>query len=456
MLLLLRESLILIDQLFVDQILVIMEMKKKILPSIKDLLPAWLALRISYSFFFLLTLTVSSKSFENCKVYKVPEGELIENCQGKFPELNQNKIRSLVLLGKIWGFLKYYHPAVASGKYDWDQELFRILPDYLELNNKEERNSFLLHWIKGLGKVSGKRISEKNSSDPFIRSDFKWLLKGDISSDLKKLLLEIYYHHWQGQQYYVKLFQGVNNPTFSNEKAYEKIPFPPVEYRLLALFRYWNIINYFYPYRELGASDWNKALIKHLPKFINAADELEYELAVIQLVADIHDTHANLWGGSDKIVEKRGRFFPPFHLRYIENKVIVSNYYSYELSEKSGLKIGDVILKINGKPVAAIIDSLRPFYPASNEASRMRDISADLLLSNDKEVKLEFTSGKNLKHAIVPLYNPNMLDLFVWYKKDGEKYKLIDNNIGYINDGAIKKEDVIPVITSFMNKQESL
>jgi hypothetical protein len=29
------------------------------------------------------------------------------------------QIDNLFLLGKIWGFLKYYHPAVASGKIDW-------------------------------------------------------------------------------------------------------------------------------------------------------------------------------------------------------------------------------------------------------------------------------------------------------------------------------------------------
>src|SRR3546814_15876690 len=38
------------------------------------------------------------------------------------------RINNLAVLGKIWGFLKYYHPAVARGEYNWDNELFRILP----------------------------------------------------------------------------------------------------------------------------------------------------------------------------------------------------------------------------------------------------------------------------------------------------------------------------------------
>ena len=48
--------------------------------------------------------------------------------------LNSDKIEDLALLGKIWGFLKYYHPVVASGKYNWDFELFKIISNNLKLS----------------------------------------------------------------------------------------------------------------------------------------------------------------------------------------------------------------------------------------------------------------------------------------------------------------------------------
>ncbi len=44
-------------------------------------------------------------------------------------ELNEQKIEDLKYLGLIWGFLKYYHPNIAKGEYNWDFELFRILPE---------------------------------------------------------------------------------------------------------------------------------------------------------------------------------------------------------------------------------------------------------------------------------------------------------------------------------------
>ncbi len=47
-------------------------------------------------------------------------------------ELTPIQIDNLALLGKVWGFLKYYHPAITAGQKHWDYELFRITPPYLQ------------------------------------------------------------------------------------------------------------------------------------------------------------------------------------------------------------------------------------------------------------------------------------------------------------------------------------
>lgn len=33
-----------------------------------------------------------------------------------------------VVLGRVWGFVKYYHPAFAGERFDADCELFELLP----------------------------------------------------------------------------------------------------------------------------------------------------------------------------------------------------------------------------------------------------------------------------------------------------------------------------------------
>lgn len=68
--------------------------------------------------------------------------------------LSAQQIDNLVMLGKVWGFLKYHHPAVASGKYQWDYELFRILPRVLAASSKKQTQALLTEWIASLGVVA--------------------------------------------------------------------------------------------------------------------------------------------------------------------------------------------------------------------------------------------------------------------------------------------------------------
>lgn len=37
--------------------------------------------------------------------------------------VDKNQIENLKTLGLIWGFIKYYHPNIAKGEYNWDYEL---------------------------------------------------------------------------------------------------------------------------------------------------------------------------------------------------------------------------------------------------------------------------------------------------------------------------------------------
>src|SRR5690606_2510722 len=62
----------------------------------------------------------------------------------EMPELTDDLIDNLALLGKTWGFLKYHHPEVGKGKYDWDDELFQFLPEYMNVNNSRQRDKSLL------------------------------------------------------------------------------------------------------------------------------------------------------------------------------------------------------------------------------------------------------------------------------------------------------------------------
>ncbi len=56
--------------------------------------------------------------------------------------LTPNQIDNLFTLGRVWGFLKYHHPAVAAGKRQWDYDLLRILPAILVAPDRPTANEF--------------------------------------------------------------------------------------------------------------------------------------------------------------------------------------------------------------------------------------------------------------------------------------------------------------------------
>lgn len=164
--------------------------------------------------------------------------------------LTVRNIEDLELLGRIWGFLKYYHPAIAKGNYNWDYELFRFLPKYIEAKNDNERDKLIINWIDSLGQLAKCSKCKPTDENAILKPDLKWV--DNQEEGLKNKLLYVYNNRSQGKHYYIGMVQGVGNPDFRNENPYSKMSYPDDGFRLLALYRYWNMINYFFPNKHFN------------------------------------------------------------------------------------------------------------------------------------------------------------------------------------------------------------
>ncbi len=179
--------------------------------------------------------------------------------------VNPTNIENLAILGKVWGFLKYYHPTVAKGDYNWDYELFRILPEIIRSQSDLQINKILLNWITSLGEFPREESDKADTSLINLLPDFTWINNSKFGEELIGKLNAIRKAKRPNEHYYIDFVPGVGNPQFKNEKPYTQITLmTDAGYRLLALFRYWNIIQYYSPNKNLIEENWNNVL-KEIP-----------------------------------------------------------------------------------------------------------------------------------------------------------------------------------------------
>ena len=353
--------------------------------------------------------------------------------------VDKNRIENLKTLGLIWGFLKYYHPSIAKGGYNWDYELFRILPKVLNADNSKNRDSVLIKWIDNFGEFSQGKETIIKSLEVKIEPDLGWIKNSNFSDELTTLLLKVKDATRTKEHYYIGLQANVGNPDFKNENAYLSMKYPDTGFRLLTLYRYWNIIQYYFPYKNLIEEDWKNVLEEFIPKFINAKDETEYTLATLELIERIHDTHANVWGGNQVLNNHFGLHYAPVKLTFIENKPVVTGFYDEKLGKETGLEIGDIISVINNRPFEEIVKERLKFSPASNYSTKLRDIATNLLRTNDSIINIEFIRINKEERKTLKTFSLKEINEYSKFKVTDTCFKLINKDIAYINNGSLKR-----------------
>ncbi|MCZ4223847.1 S41 family peptidase [Pedobacter rhodius] len=368
-------------------------------------------------------------------------------------KLSEQISNNLIITGQFWGFLKYYHPAIAKGDYNWDAELFRLLPSVINAKSNRELSTEMEKFLDRLPKPDLCKNCNKIVNESYeIKPDYGALFDNKIiNASLLEKLTYVKENRNTGKNYYIEMAPGVSNPVFKNEKPYLNMSYPDAGYRLLSLYRYWAMINYFFPYKDVIGQDWNNALKSSLADYVNAKNELDYGKAVLKLIAKVNDTHANLWNGSKAINEFKGKYAPPLQAKFIEGKLIITALHTDTLDVKSKLKIGDVIASIQGKDINSLIKEYLALTPASNYDTQLRDLPINYLLrSNETSLNIKVNRDGNMFD-----YNLPMGKLSQVYKnpdfEKAEAYKLIDENTGYVFPGKYKNAMLADIKKKFEN-----
>ncbi|WP_421945047.1 S41 family peptidase [Pedobacter sp.] len=364
---------------------------------------------------------------------------------------NASNITRLAIVGQVWGFLKYHHPYAGSGDLNWDGELFKILANIRNCNNLRDLSHALEAYIDSLPNVKKcDNCKIPSASEVLMAPDYGDLFTGKtLSASLTNKLRYIRQNRSDKQNYWVKKEPGLGYPLFVNEKSYDEMLFPDAGYRLLSLFRYWSIINYYSPYRNITEKHWNQVLKDFIPQFVAARNAEEYTLATLRLISTIKDTHANIINDYPTLESLKGKYRVPFRAEFVENKLIVSGYRTDTLGIQDKVKIGDIIVSIKGERIEKLVKKYLPVTPASNYNAQLRDLPWNYLMrSNDEEMRFVFNrNGRRIKLDIATLKGKSN------YRAPGqtqkEAYYLINDQIGYLNAGKYINSDLAQIEKMF-------
>jgi len=356
---------------------------------------------------------------------------LLLSCNSKQPVSSTQK---LAITSKVWGFLKYYHPKVNDGQLNWDDQLRQILPKLDRAETTEELSELYLDWITSLGDVAPCNTCVSSKDQEYVEKnlDLSWLHHENFSPPLIQKLKFIEQNRAQ-KQHYIHM-EGATT-YFDNEPAYPASQWNDEQVRLITLFRYWNAIEYFYPYKYLMDQNWNEVLLEMIPRFQQVASEAEYHVLLHELTVKLCDSHS--FFVTDHVRAFAGNKYIAARFKIIEDKAVFTEFYNDSLAQIDDLQIGDAVLKVDDEPVLDRFKRNEKYINGSNESVKKKGYAFRWIFNGASDsVRITFDRNGKVESKTIRRYNRADLKI---QEVPGKKWEILKGNIGYVN----MKEDVV-------------
>jgi C-terminal processing protease CtpA/Prc len=369
-------------------------------------------------------------------------------------DLTPIQVANLAMFGKVWGFLKYHHPLITAGKRQWDFELFRILPRVLSAADAPAARSVVSQWVTALGTVPPcNPCASLAESELHLRPPVTWLTDDVLGAELGAALRAIHRNRsTAANQFYVSQTTNAGNPLFDRELPYANLSLPDAGYQLLALYRLWNIVEYWFPYRDLIEGSWDDELKAFIPRISLAQDGDTYKRELMAFIARVQDTHANLWSSLD-VRPPVGACWIPVVIRFIEKQAVVTGHAAAPSTPAAPLQIGDAVTAIDGVAVTELVQRWTPYYAASNEPTRLRDIARSMTRGacGPASVRVRRESGPvEVKLERIPEPPPAATGSMARRTNDrsGETFQKLSPEVGYLKLSSVKAAEAATYIKS--------
>lgn len=284
---------------------------------------------------------------------------------------------------KVWGFLKYYGQFENIDSDNWDNYFIENI-DKVKTLDQKEYSTFIHETIDLFSTPEVQKT--KNEEKNYSLLDNGWFNNSVyMGKEISTRLTSIFENRKGTSGEFIEQTR-IGNIDFTNENSYDDTDYPKKEIRLLGLARYWNIINYFYVYKNDMSENWDTVLLESISKFTNSNEVKAYHIAVQELSSKLYDCHSMV---NSQLLDKDiyGRYVPNFGIKLIDSTLIVRKIKIEEWNDGK-IKVGDLILKIDGEDALKKYRWFNSIMKGANPLSEQRIICPYLLSSTKDKMKL--------------------------------------------------------------------
>ncbi|WP_117883473.1 S41 family peptidase [Aureibaculum luteum] len=351
---------------------------------------------------------------------------------------------------KIWGLLKYYHPEISDGKFNFNKEFIKEYQKLELIETKEAFDKEMIDWIESYG--IDKLVAKENISQDklFTKNyNFEWINESNYNSKLFGLLNRLR-KNTNYKNYYAKVKKLSSSVDFSNEIPLANFDYSKKEHRLLFLASFWNAMKYWNVNIYLTDTPWEKVLNQLISDFTSSGKE-NFEKAKENLFSKLNDSHSDYgYSYTLNLLNK----FPNFGGKIINDSLVITSVYNKKVFQEDSLSKGDIVYAINGVTLNEYYQSkFSDVISVSNQNYLKRAIEKTYLLASTKDsilVNILKTNGQNIKQYIQlsPLKYPAEKYMRLRPSKT-ENWKELNTEIGYINLNYIDKKQLKQAFNHF-------
>ncbi len=222
--------------------------------------------------------------------------------------------------------------------------------------------------------------------------------------------------------------------------------YPATELRILGAFKIWGVFHYFFAYRDLMDEDWDALLPQYLPRLIAAKDALEYNLAIAEWLTHAADSLAAV--DSETLTHYFGEAAPGLRLRVVEKHLVITEVLDPE-ALKAGVKVGDVVKKVDGEVLVDRFKIQAQYVPASTPQRLTADVANRILNGPEGSNALLTLEDHAGNRKEVTLKRSKDFAAVLATESSNEPVKTLRGGIGYADLRTLKRSGVDAMFEKF-------